>query len=145
MLSENFSALAILFAVSFGAATILPLQSEAVLVGLHVTEKYNVGVLLAVASAGNILGAVVNWLMGRYLIHFQDRKWFPVKEKSLKKATELYQHWGVWTLLLAWVPFIGDPLTLVAGIFRTNFWLFLALVSIGKIARYAVLLSLFVA
>ena len=72
------------------------------------------------ATAGNVLGSVINWVLGRYLIHFQDRRWFPIKGHALEKATRAYQRWGVWTLLLAWVPLIGDPLTLVAGIFRTH-------------------------
>jgi membrane protein YqaA with SNARE-associated domain len=81
-------------------------------------------------------------VLGRYLIHFKDRRWFPIKGKYLQKATSFYQKWGVWTLLLAWVPFIGDPLTLVAGIFRTNPWIFLLLVTLGKAARYSVIIAL---
>jgi membrane protein YqaA with SNARE-associated domain len=78
----------------------------------------------------------VNWLLGRYLIHFRHRRWFPVKPALLDRATAWYQTWGFWSLLLAWAPFIGDPLTLVAGILRENFWVFLALVTLGKAARY---------
>ena len=74
-----------------------------------------------------------------YLIHFKDKKWFPVNEKMLKKATDFYQKYGVWSLLLAWTPFLGDPLTIVAGIFRTNIYLFLTLVTIGKAGRYIIL------
>lgn len=125
-----------LFLVSFLAATILPAQSEMVLAGLQMAGKSNAITLVSVATLGNVLGAVVNWLLGRYLIHFQDRRWFPIKEKMINKATAFYQKWGVWSLLLAWMPFIGDPLTLVAGIFRTNIWLFLILVTIGKAGRY---------
>lgn len=131
-----------LFTVSFLAATILPAQSEMVLAGLQIAGNSNTIELVIVATLGNVLGAVVNWVIGRYLIHFQDRRWFPIKEKMLNKATGFYQKWGVWTLLLAWMPFIGDPFTLVAGIFRTNIWLFLLLVTIGKAARYIAIVSI---
>ena len=132
-----------LFAISFLAATILPAQSEMVLAGLQVAGKSSTVALVSVAILGNVLGAVVNWFLGKYLIHFQDRKWFPVKEKMINKATTFYQKWGVWTLLLAWMPFIGDPFTLVAGIFRTNIWLFLVLVTIGKAGRYLAIVTIF--
>ena len=131
-----------LFVVSFLAATILPAQSEMVLAGLKIAGNSNTIELVIVATLGNVLGAVVNWVIGRYLVHFQDRRWFPIKEKMLNKATGFYQKWGVWTLLLAWMPFIGDPFTLVAGIFRTNIWLFLLLVTIGKAARYIAIVSI---
>ncbi len=132
-----------LFASAFLAATLLPAQSEAVLVALQMTGNYSPPLLLVVATAGNVLGATVNWLLGRYMMHFQQRRWFPIKPQSLAKAEHYYKKWGVWSLLLAWVPFIGDPLTLVAGIFRTNILVFLVLVTIGKAARYAVVLALF--
>ena len=131
-----------LFLVSFLAATILPAQSEIVLAGLDVAGGIDAVLLVSVATFGNVLGAVVNWVLGRYLLHFKDRRWFPVNAKMLNKATAIYQKWGVWTLLLAWVPIIGDPFTLVAGIFRTNIWLFLLLVTIGKAARYATIVAI---
>jgi membrane protein YqaA with SNARE-associated domain len=89
-----------------------------------------------VATMGNTLGSAANWLLGRYLVHFKDRRWFPVKPVLIDRATGWYQRWGLWSLLLAWAPFSGDPLTLVAGILRVNLWLFLALVGVGKLARY---------
>lgn len=138
---SDLSELAILFASAFFAATIFPAQSEAVLAGLHIAGTHPKWLLLIVASVGNVLGSVINCLLGRYLIHCQDRKWFPVKGRAFNKATDMYRKYGVWTLLLAWVPFIGDPLTLVAGIFRTNIWIFLILVTIGKAGRYALLLT----
>jgi len=125
-----------LFMTAFLAATILPAQSELLLAGLHLTDQHNKWLLVGVATAGNVLGAVVNWFLGRYLIHFQERKWFPIRKKALTKATNFYQKYGVWTLLLAWMPIIGDPLTMVAGMFRTRFLLFITLVTIGKAARY---------
>lgn len=133
----------ILFAASFLAATVIPAQSEAVLAGLHMAGHHNTALLVMVATTGNVLGACTNWLLGGYLMHFKDRRWFPVKEKSLDRASRSYQRWGVWTLLLSWVPVIGDPLTLVAGIFRTHFLLFVVLVTIGKLARYLAIVAVF--
>jgi membrane protein YqaA with SNARE-associated domain len=134
-------ALGSLFVTAFLAATVLPAQSEFLLAGLHLTGAYGKAALVGVATAGNVLGSVVNWLLGRYLIHFRHRRWFPVKPALLDRATAWYQTWGFWSLLLAWAPFIGDPLTLVAGILRENFWIFLALVTLGKAARYIVVVT----
>ncbi len=131
----------ILFAASLLAATIIPAQSETVLAGLHLTDTYDPMVLVAVATLGNVLGSCVNWLLGCYLIHFKDRTWFPIKEAALARATKTYQRYGVWTLLFAWLPIIGDPLTVIAGIFRTKFLLFLTLVTIGKAARYIAIVA----
>lgn len=139
---SNLSELAILFVTAFFAATIFPAQSEAVLIGLSTAGGHAKLVLLTVATIGNVLGSVINWLLGHYLNQFQDRKWFPVKGRTLNKAKSMYLKYSVWTLLLAWVPFIGDPLTLVAGIFRTNILIFIILVTIGKVGRYAFLLSI---
>jgi membrane protein YqaA with SNARE-associated domain len=125
-----------LFLTALLAATILPAQSEFLVAGLHLTGRHDRFVLVAVATTGNVLGSVINWVLGRYLIHFQDQRWFPIKGRALEKATRFYQRWGVWTLLLAWTPIIGDPLTLVAGIFRTRLRVFVPLVTAGKLARY---------
>ena len=93
------------------------------------------------ASAGNTLGSAVNWLLGRYLLQYQDRKWFPFRAESLGTAQRWYNKWGVWSLLLAWMPVGGDALTFIAGIMRVRFWLFFLLTGIGKTARYAILLG----
>ena len=134
-------ALASLFTVAFLAATILPLQSEAVLAGLYLSGNYNAALLLFTATAGNVLGACVNWWLGRHLQRFKDKRWFPVSKKLLARARIIYRRYGVWTLLLAWVPFIGDPLTIIAGILRTPFWLFAVLVTFGKAGRYYAILA----
>ncbi len=125
-----------LFLTALLAATVLPAQSEFLLASLHLTGRHDRFILVAVATAGNVLGSVINWALGRYLIHFQDRRWFPIKGRALERATRFYQRWGVWTLLLAWTPIVGAPLTLVAGIFRTRLWVFVPLVTAGKLARY---------
>ena len=128
-----------LFFVALLSASILPLQSEAVLVGLLLSETHPVWLLLAVASTGNVLGSLVNWYLGKYLQHFQHRRWFPVKPDQLDKASRWYQKYGKGSLLLSWVPIIGDPLTVIAGVLREPFVPFLLLVTVAKVSRYLVL------
>ena len=125
-----------LFMAAFLAATIIPAQSEAALVGLLALKTYPAVSLIAVASVGNVLGAVVNWWLGRGIENFKDRKWFPVKPRALAKAQHWYSKYGRWSLLLSWVPIIGDPITVAAGVMREKFLPFLLLVSIAKIGRY---------
>ncbi|MES0196681.1 YqaA family protein [Mesorhizobium sp. M0011] len=128
-----------LFLTAFVAATILPMQSEAALAGLLLTESYAPALLIVSASAGNVLGSIVNWWLGRGVDHFRDRKWFPVKPSALTRATRWYQRYGRWSLLLSWLPLIGDPLTIVAGVLREPFWSFLVILTIAKVGRYLAL------
>jgi membrane protein YqaA with SNARE-associated domain len=128
-----------LFASAFLAATIVPAQSEGVLVALIAAARHPVWALVAVASLGNVLGSLVNWWLGRYVEHFRGRRWFPVSDAALARAQAHYARWGRWSLLLSWVPVIGDPLTLVAGIRRERLWVFLALVAIANTGRYVAL------
>lgn len=127
-----------LFFTALAAATILPMQSEALLAGLLLAD-YPPLPLLAAASAGNVLGSVINWLLGRGIERFRGRRWFPVSEAALVRAQRWYGRYGKWSLLLSWVPIIGDPLTVVAGVLREPLPTFLLLVSIAKIGRYLVL------
>ncbi|QEE47971.1 DedA family protein [Rhizobium sp. WL3] len=131
-----------LFLAAFLAATIVPAQSEAVLVGLILAGDQPVLLLFLVATTGNVLGSVVNWLLGRFIEHFRHRPWFPVSQDKLARAEAWYRRFGIWSLLLSWVPIIGDPLTVVAGVLRTPFPTFLVLVTIAKAGRYAVLAAL---
>lgn len=125
-----------LFAASFLSATLFPFQSEAVLFGMLVAEHYSPWWLIAVASLGNILGSVANWFLGRFLAHFEGRRWFPVRRDQVARAEAWYRRYGRWTLLLSWVPVIGDPLTIVAGILRESLAVFIVLVALAKTARY---------
>lgn len=131
-----------LFFSAFAAATLLPLQSEAVLVGLLLSDQQAVWILLAIASTGNVLGSMVNWMLGRYLLRFRDRRWFPVSDKQLQKAESSYRRYGHWSLLLSWLPIVGDPLTVMAGVLREPLWRFMLLVGVAKISRYMVLAAL---
>lgn len=128
-----------LFLSAFGAATLLPLQSEAVLAGLLAHGGYSTAMLLAVATVGNVLGSLVNWLLGRYIEHWHDKPWFPVKSAALEKAQIRYRRYGHWSLLLSWMPIIGDPITLIAGVMREPLWRFLPLVAVAKGGRYLLL------
>ncbi len=128
-----------LFFTAFGAATILPGFSEIVFTSLVLAARQDWPLLLAIATAGNTLGGVVNWLLGRFLLHWQDRKWFPVSTRRLEQAGALFARYGYPLLLLSWLPIIGDPITLAAGVLKARFWPFLILVLIGKAARYGVL------
>ena len=131
-----------LFLAAFGAATLLPMQSEAVLLGLLLTDRYAAWTLLAVATTGNVLGSALNWLLGRSIEHYRHKRWFPVSEDKLEQAQQAYHRFGRWSLLLSWVPIIGDPLTVVAGIMREPFWRFLLIVTLAKAARYLALAAL---
>ncbi len=128
-----------LFSVAFIAATILPAQSEAALVGLIVADAQPVVLLIAAASLGNTLGAVVNWGLGLGVTRFSGRRWFPVSQKQLDRATGWYHRWGRWSLLFSWAPIFGDALTVAAGVLREPFWSFFVLVAIAKTGRYLVL------
>lgn len=131
-----------LFAVAFGAATLLPLQSESVLVGMLISDAFSIPVLFVVAVTGNVLGSVVSWYLGRSIEHFRHKRWFPVRERDLDRAQATYKRFGRWALLFTWMPIIGDPITLIAGVMREPFWSFLGLVTIAKALRYSALTGL---
>ncbi len=128
-----------LFVAAFGAATILPMQSEAALAGLLLTERYSALWLVVTASLGNILGSVVNWMLGRGIERFRDRRWFPIGNDALDRARGWYRRYGRWSLLASWVPVIGDPITVVAGVLREPLLTFLLFVTIAKVGRYVAL------
>jgi membrane protein YqaA with SNARE-associated domain len=127
-----------LFAVAFAAATILPAQSEAALAGLLATDSFSPAMLVLVASMGNVLGSAVNWGLGRGIERFRDRPWFPLRPATLNRATNWYHRYGRWSLLLSWMPIVGDPLTVVAGVLREPLWSFVAIVALAKVSRYLV-------
>lgn len=139
---NDFPELFFLFLSSLIAATLFPAGSEAALLAICAKVDVAVWILLFVASVGNVLGACISYGLGAYMLHYQDRKWFPMKQDKVEKYKKFYEKWGVWSLLLAWVPIIGDPLTFLAGVFKAARLPFLIMVSIGKVGRYALLLAM---
>lgn len=133
----------LLFISAFGAATLLPLQSEAVLMTLLVQGLSSPFYLILVATVGNVLGSCVNWWLGMKIEHFKDKKWFPVSEQRLVQAQQIYHKYGFYSLLLSWTPIVGDPITLIAGLMKENFWRFLLIVTIAKGGRYLTLYALY--
>lgn len=117
------------------------MQSEAVLVALLLAGEQPAA-LLTVATLGNVLGSVVNWGLGRYLLRFSNRRWFPVGPEALARAQGWYRRYGRWSLLGSWLPVVGDPLTLVAGVMKEPILPFLLLVTLAKGGRYVVLAAL---
>lgn len=134
----TLAALGGLFGVAFAAATVLPLQSEALLAALLLAGEIPAWLLLATATAGNVLGAVTNWALGRGIERFRDRRWFPMRGAQLDRAAGWYRRWGRWSLLLSWAPFVGDPITIAAGVLRERLIVFLLLVTVAKLGRYLV-------
>lgn len=129
-----------LFFFSLLAATFLPGGSEILLLA-QASEGYNLVYLWLAATAGNTLGSIINYGLGRYLLHYQDHRWFPISSNALEKGQHWFQHYGRWSLLFAWLPLVGDPLTFVAGLMRVPFIWFVLLVGLGKALRYGVLLG----
>lgn len=130
----------LLFFSAFMAATLLPLYSEVVLFTL--IEKHNVLYPIIVATAGNTLGACVNWWLGKQVLRFKDKKWFYFSDIQITKGQVWFNRAGKWCLLFAWLPLVGDVFTLIAGTMRVPFGTFVVLTAIGKGARYCVVAAI---
>lgn len=128
-----------MFFAAFLAATLIPAQSEAVLVGMLLAKSNPVWLLLLVATTGNVLGSLVNWAIGRFLQGHAGHRWFPVSPGQLARASNWYARHGWWTLLGSWLPIIGDPLVLVSGLMREPLWRVVLVVTLAKAGRYLVL------
>jgi len=127
------------FFSALAAATFLPLSSEIAAI-VAIQTGHTPWVIWLVASLGNTLGSVINWGLGRYLEKFKQRSWFPFNDKQLEDGQYTFNRYGLWALLFAWVPIIGDALTLIAGVMKVKLWLFILLVAIGKSVRYAIII-----
>lgn len=125
-----------LFLAALLAATPVPFNSEVPFLALLAAGWPGVTLVL-VASIGNVLGSCVTYGVGRWLGHFRDHPRFPIRPAQLARAEGWYAHWGLWSLLLSWAPG-GDILVAVAGLMRVPLPLFLALVTVAKTSRYAV-------
>ena len=131
-----------LFLSALIAASFLPMQSEAFLVGLLVAGQKPVASLLVIATLGNVLGAVVNWVLGRALRRFEGWSWFPASRQQMQRAQRWYLRYGRWSLLGSWLPIVGDTITVVAGALGESFWTFVVLVTLAKGGRYIVLTAM---
>lgn len=127
-----------IFVSAFVSATLLPAQSEAVLAAILAQGTHHAGLVIAVAALGNTLGAATNWLIGRGVHRFRERRWFPLSPEKLARAEGWYRRWGRWSLLLSWAPLIGDALCLAAGVLREPLPSFLGIVFTAKLLRYLV-------
>lgn len=135
---DSYFALA---ASAFLAATLVPMASEGVLAGLLVAKNADALVLWTVATAANTAGSAVNWALGRFCLHWRNRRWFPIRSDRLERAQAWFGRFGLPSLLFAWLPVVGDPLTFAAGVLRVGFMSFLVLVALGKGARYALIVA----
>ncbi|NOU53010.1 DedA family protein [Pseudoalteromonas sp. JBTF-M23] len=131
-----------LFLSALSSATLLPGSSEIFLSGLAVLDNANLVMLWLIATLGNVVGSCINYWLGCNAMYFKDRRWFPVSERQLEKAKVQYTRFGSISLLFSWVPIIGDPLTVLAGVFKMKKRLFVLLVSLGKGLRYAMVITL---
>jgi len=127
-----------LFFFLFLEATILPLSSEVILSFLLLNDL-NPIILVSVATFGNVLGAFVNYSIGVWGSIFFIRKVLKISEDKFVKAKQRFQKYGVFSLFFAWVPVIGDPLTVVAGVLKINILIFFILVTSGKLIRYVII------
>lgn len=131
------AACGLLLVSAFLSATLLPGSSEAVLIGLLASGTGHPELLVAAASIGSCAGALMNWFIGRYFQRFKDRAWFPLKNATNARAQAWFARFGTWSLLFSWVPIVGDPLTLVAGIMPVPIGRFMLFVAVGKVLRYS--------
>ena len=125
-----------LFLLSFFASTLIPLGSEWLLVSL-LLSGFAPFPVVAVASAGNFLGACTSYCLGIYGSRFVEEKLFRMGERDKDRAERFFARFGSWSLLFTWLPVVGDPLCLVAGVLQVGFTRFALLVLTGKVARYA--------
>lgn len=132
-----------MFIAAFLAATILPLSSELVLSTLLLSGFASIP-LIIVATIGNVLGSLTNYALG-YWVRFGGLgfggigKWFKLSDTQFYKAEKRFKQYGLIALCFAWVPIIGDPLTVVAGSLRVRLAWFIVLVTSGKLLRYIAL------
>lgn len=130
-----------LFLAAFLAATVLPLSSEFML-GLLVANGADPIWVVTVATVGNVLGSLTCYALGWWASQPVLQRWLKLSDQELIQARDRFNRYGSASLLLAWVPVIGDPLTVIAGGMRTPLWLFMALVTVGKLGRYMVVVAI---
>ena len=120
-------------------ATIIPFGSEAYFITLLSLEKYNHFILFIVASVGNVLGSLFNWICGFYINFFIKKSWNPLNNKIIDRVNKLFTRYGKWSLLISWFSLVGAPITFAAGTLTFPIIPFFVLVSIGKVGRYLII------
>jgi len=130
-----------LFVAAFLSATIVPLRAEVVLAAL-LLHGASPTPLIIIATIGNVLGSLTNYGLGYWASLAVVRKWLNMSEKEFLAAEQRFTTYGTASLLLAWIPIIGDPLTVMAGILRIRLLWFLLLVTAGKLIRYIIITAL---
>ena len=134
LLSDHYT-LWSLFFLSFAAATVIPVGSEWLL-ALLIANGSSLPEAVGVATIGNYLGSCTTYLLGLWGSVFFITKVLRIRETEITRATAVYRKWGIWSLFLSWLPVLGDPLCLAAGVFKTRFILFSVIVLSGKALRY---------
>jgi membrane protein YqaA with SNARE-associated domain len=132
-----------LFSIAFASATLLPGGSEAFFLYL-LTQKNSPILLLCIVTVGNTLGSYTNYLLGRYMLWLAQKRDY-MNQRWIDKANALFGKYGFWTLWFSWMPVIGDPLTLVAGIARYSQIKFFLIVFCAKLLRYGIVYASFLA
>lgn len=127
---------------AFISATLLPFSSEAFLLVLLGTD-HDPYLLLLAATTGNTLGGFTSWILGRFLLRFSNRRWFYFSQHQLDRGQQLFTRFGLWSLLLTWLPIVGDLLCVAAGTLKVKWYVFVPLVALGKALRYIALISIF--
>ena len=128
------------FLVSLLASTLIPFSNEVVVMAMPALG-YEFWQIIIWATAGGYAGSLFNYFVGKKGGEFVLSRWVKVKPERWAQAEEAFQRWGNWALFFAWLPFIGDPLTIVAGVFHVDWRLFSVLVFTGKFLRFIVLLQ----
>lgn len=128
-----------MFLSAFLAGSILPFSSEVVMVAL-LAVGVNPWVLFVAASAGNTLGGVSCYCVGRIASPEWLQRTFRIKDKHMLRARALVSRWGAWMGLLCWVPVIGDAILITLGIMRSRPLATNLTMLLGRTLRYAFVL-----
>ncbi len=126
-----------LFVGTFLAATVFPFSSDALYIAALAAGTSPVATLV-VGTAGNWLGGITTYYIGRIGKWEWIEKWFKVKPETLDKQKRYIDKYGVWMALLSWVPVIGDVISLALGFYKAPAVWTIFLLGVGKFARFAI-------
>ncbi|MCQ2143060.1 MAG: DedA family protein [Bacteroidales bacterium] len=119
------------------SATVVPFSSDALYVGILLASKQPLACLV-VGTAGNWIGGVITYFLGRLAKWEWIEKAFRVSHEKLEKQKPVIEKWGIWIALLSWIPFIGDVFVIALGFYRTPAVWTILLLLVGKFLRSAV-------